>query len=150
MTTGKGSRTGEVVADSGEAGGTGAASAQSGGSISGGRIARIPVYESSPENIKLHIIEDHELEMLMNISRPVALGISCTMLGASLGLLPSVFGIIALVGKQKVVSLLDVVTVVICGVCFAIFIVTGLYAWQGQRRARKILAEIRARPLSPV
>lgn len=141
--------------DSDPAGGGGRANVPTGtyraqGDVSGGRLAGIAVLESGPENIKLHRIEDHELELMMNISRPIALAVSSATLGACLGLLPSVFAIVATVLKPASISLFDMVTVAICAVCFALFVTTGIAAIQGHRQANRLLAAIRSRPLSPL
>lgn len=118
--------------------------------VSGGRLAGIAVLESGPVNIKLHRIEDHELEMMMNISRPMSLAISSATLGAWLGLLPSVFVILSSVEQAKPVSLFDIRIVVIFAICLAVCAVTGISAVQGIRKANRLLSAIRSRPLSPL
>jgi len=116
-----------------------------------GRVAGIELLESRPKNITLHRVEDHELEMLMNISRPVALAVSTTSIGAFLGLLPSIQLIIDLVDSQQhALSSFDLILVALDAACLATGVATGVFAWRGQMQARRTLAAIRARPLSPM
>ena len=115
----------------------------------GGPLAGIDVLESRPANITLHRIEDHELELLMNISRPVALSVATTSVGVFVGLIPSTIQILKSASQQRPVSLDDLGILSAAIICRTIGIVTGFLAGKGQIQARRTLAAIRARPVHP-
>src|ERR1700691_5999480 len=108
-----------------------------------GRVSGIELLESRPRNITLHRIEDHELEMLMNISRPVALAVSTTSVGAFLGLLPSMQSTLASVNNHRPLSLFDLILVAIGAACLAVGMTTGVFAWRGQMQARRTVGALR-------
>jgi hypothetical protein len=115
-----------------------------------GRVAGIELLESRPQNITLHRIEDHELEMLMNISQPAALAVSTTSIGVFLGLLPSIQSIVSAASNHQALSSFNLILVALDAACLAVGVTTGVFAWRGQMQARRTLAAIRARPLSPM
>ena len=115
-----------------------------------GRVSGIEILESRPKNITLHSIEDHELEMLMNISSTVALSICTLAIGAFIGLLPSSFQVLGQVGHQLTVSYYEVALLVLDAICLATGAATGVFAFRGQRQASRTLTAIRARPRSPI
>jgi hypothetical protein len=45
----------------------------------------IALLQTSPDAVTFHRIEDHELDALTNISRPLSLGVSTMALGTCLG-----------------------------------------------------------------
>lgn len=104
------------------------------------------VLQTSPEVITFHRIEDHELELLTNMSRPIALALAGTTTGAFFGLLPvtvSAFG-----GESR--SNLDLLYVGLCFAAFALGAVFWPVAVRAQIKATGTLKRIRNRPTSVV
>jgi hypothetical protein len=107
----------------------------------------IPIVQTSPDEITLHRIEEHELEAFMNIARPYSLAFATTAAGGFLGLLPGVLASLGHAGTGlKTTELVEIGAAVFC---LAIAIVTGIYAGQGLLDADRAIKRIKARPKVP-
>jgi hypothetical protein len=112
--------------------------------------AGISIQQTSPSFITVHRIEDHELEMLTNISRPISLAVSTMAIGACLGLLPSALVVVEKVRAGTAIIGSDLLTLCVCVGCGVAGIIIGLYAARGQYRAHQTVSVIRSRPTSPL
>ena len=117
-----------------------------------GPQAQLPfqLYESRPESITQHVIWDYELDKLVNISRPITLGLATTLGGAFLGLLPYVIHVVGLVMGQKVIPATDFVLAMVGVACLAGASFAGYFAYQGQHDAFEIRRAVRSRNIRPV
>jgi hypothetical protein len=105
----------------------------------------VSFYETEPDSITWHKIWDFELEGLVNIARPIVLGLSTTFLGAAIGLLPTVRDTF---GKLKTPGALgdgDLVMLIVAGACLAGAIAFGFFAVRGQWDAHKLKTKIQGR-----
>lgn len=112
---------------------------------SGGQI---PLVQTSPDSITLHRIEDHELEVLMNITRPYSLGFGTMALGGFLGLLPSVLSILDRAAGG--LSRADAVILLVAGGTLVGGLILGIFAVRALVDANKAIRRIRSRPKLPV
>src|SRR4051794_14807799 len=108
---------------------------------------QIPLMQTSPDVITLHRVEDHELETLMNISRPYSLAFSTMTMGAFLGLLPSVMA--ALDRAHDGLTNSELATIIVSAGCLFSALISGSYALRALIDANKAIKRIRARPASP-
>jgi hypothetical protein len=110
-------------------------------------LGAISLVQTRPDSITLHLIEDHELEAFMNVSRPYSLAAATTSLGGFLGLLPTVLN--AFEHRASGITTTELVSVVVCAFCLATASVAGTYAVRGLIDANRALRRIRARPTFP-
>lgn len=103
------------------------------------------VFQTSPSHITCHTIFDYELDRLVNISRPLTVGFATLLLGAALGLLPSVLETVDLTTSGRPIGTSKLVILLVFGMCFASGCVFGFFAMRGQKDADNIRAEVRAR-----
>lgn len=108
------------------------------------------LYQTRPSSITYHWIWDHELEKLVNISRPVTLGLATLFAGGFLGLLPSLFEAFDKVGEGTVLSLWGLALCMTAALCLAAAIACGFFAYRGQRDAEGICSGVRTRNLTAV
>lgn len=104
----------------------------------------IPIYETNPTGITLHRIEDHELEALTNISRPIALAVAGAAAGGLLGLVPGGFSAFDHLSSKSVTGG-DMVTLLLCGGCAVAAVIAWPMAIMGQIKAATTLKAIRGR-----
>jgi hypothetical protein len=112
-------------------------------------LGGIAVYQTSPQRLTMHRIEDHELELLVNISRPIMLTLAGVFGGGFLGLLPAAISAYQHVGSRNV-TVSDLTSVLVCGACFVGVIVSGVISALAQKKASATIANIRGRVASPV
>jgi hypothetical protein len=109
--------------------------------------AGIALRKTSPEYVTFHLIEDYELEMITNISRPISLSLAGAALGGILGLSPNVVAAFGAASKATASSG-DLITLCIWGGCVVGFVITGFLAAKGESQAAATKQNIRARPTS--
>jgi hypothetical protein len=112
-------------------------------------VGGIAVYQTSPQRLTMHRIEDHELELLINISRPIMLTLAGVFGGGFLGLLPAAILAYQHVNTQSVTAS-DLTSVLVCGACLVGVVVSGVISALAQRKASATIANIRSRVASPV
>ena len=105
----------------------------------------VQILETRPESITWHIIWDHELENLTNISRPIILGLATTFLGCFIGLVPASFDVFERASRLDPLSLGAISAVIAAGASLAFSIAFGFFAIRGQRDAWSIKNDIRTR-----
>lgn len=105
----------------------------------------VQLKETRPKSITWHIIWDHELEGLTNISRPIVLGLSTTFLGALFGFTPDIFGLCTRLLSKQILTASDLFTCVASGCCATAAIIFGYFAIRGQVDAQKIKSGVRSR-----
>jgi hypothetical protein len=115
-----------------------------------GESPGILITHTTPESIQFHLVEDHELETLMNLSLPLSFGVCTTALGAALGFTPDAIGVITDVKEASPVSVADLATSFIWIGCLVTFVITGLFTIGGARQTRTVLNNIRSRPRNPL
>lgn len=124
------------------------------GEDSENRAAIVPTFERSlpfqlletrPESITWHMIFDHELDKLVNISRPITTATSTLLLGAMLGLLPSTLDIIQRAQTRDNIDVYDLALLGLAAICLAAGAVTAFYACRGQLDATAIRNAVRGR-----
>jgi len=108
-------------------------------------IPGLRILETRPDSITWHIVWDHELEGLMNISRPISLGLSTMFIGAALGLLPAVIAAIAAASAAKPMAIDTLLLALTAAVCLAAGIACGCYAARGISDAKAIRKQVRER-----
>lgn len=108
------------------------------------------VFETRPGSITQHVIWDYELEKLVNISRPLTLGGATTLIGAFLGLLPSVIDTISTVVDGDPLGLGHLVLSLVAALCLAAGAVAGFFAYEGQKDAFGIRNTVRSRNIRAV
>jgi hypothetical protein len=108
----------------------------------------IEIVATAPENIKLHSIQDFELDALTNISRPIVLCFSTMLLGGALGLLPSVLDGFGKLPQGKY-QFNDIVILAAATACLAAGSVFAFFAARSLADAERIKREIRSRPYRP-
>ena len=103
------------------------------------------IYQTQPERLSWHVIEDHQLSQLTNVSRPVVLGLTTTFLGAAVGLLIPAVSAWERYGPTHVLSMTDLATIIAfcCSVVATLFL--GVFAVRGQLDAVSLVSEIRNR-----
>lgn len=103
------------------------------------------IYQTQPERLSWHVIEDHQLSQLTNASRPVVLGLTTTFLGAAIGLLIPAVSAWERYGPTQSLSVTDLVTIIsfCCSIVATLFL--GFFAVRGQLDAIKLVNEIRNR-----
>jgi hypothetical protein len=104
------------------------------------------ILQTRPEQLSWHVIEDHQLDQLTNISRPIILGLTTTFLGAAIGLLAPALLAWEHYGPTQVLSKSDLATMLAfcCSVVAALTF--GFFAARGQMDAMKVVRAIRNRP----
>lgn len=105
----------------------------------------IPFYETEPASITWHKIWDHELDSMTNIARPIVLGISTTLVGATLGLVPSFAAIAEKMGEGAAISSAEGAILMCFGACAAGAAAFGFFAIRGQLDAQKVKRDVRNR-----
>jgi len=105
----------------------------------------IPFYETEPDSITWHKIWDHELDNLTNVSRPLVSAGATTLLGAVLGLVPSLAEIYGKVLRGATLGLVDLLVVGLGGACLAAGLVCAAFAIRAQLDAQSVKTKIRAR-----
>src|SRR5690606_19797988 len=100
----------------------------------GGSVTKYPIQilETRPESITWHVIWDHELEKITNISRPIILGLATTLLGGFLGLLPMSLGVIRASNASSAVTLEGLAAVIVAALCLSGFVALGFFSIRGQ------------------
>lgn len=106
----------------------------------------IALYERSPTDITFHRIEDHELEALTKLSRPLSMAVAGTATGGFLGLAVLVVGALDRVGTSQLAGT-DITAIVLCAICLTVSCITWPIAIRGERRACNSVTRIRSRPL---
>lgn len=104
----------------------------------------IAIYQTNPAAITLHTIEDHELESLTNISRPISLGVAGTATGGLLSFMTPAFAAYAHLNAHSITPS-DFASVCIFIICTVLSAVAWPYAISGQIKARRMLKSIRGR-----
>lgn len=105
------------------------------------------LFETRPSSITWHWIWDHELEKLVNISRPITLGLATAFAGCFVGLLPSIFEAFDRVSGGEVLGLGSLVLCMVAAVCLAAGAVCGFFAYRGQVDAQTVCGTVRTRNL---
>ncbi|WP_271068868.1 hypothetical protein [Caulobacter sp. NIBR1757] len=118
--------------------------------MNAGSTLPFQIFETRPDSITWHFIFDHELDKLVNISRPIALGLSTMLLGAFLGLLPSIADAVHLAVVHKPVGLFSLFLVAVGVGCLAGGGFCGFFALQGQSDANALRDLIKSRNLRAV
>lgn len=103
------------------------------------------IYQTQPERLSWHVIEDHQLSQLTNISRPVVLGLTTTFLGAAIGFLIPAISAWERYGPNHVLSTTDLTTIIAFSCSVVATFVLGVFAVRGQLDAVKLVNEIRNR-----
>ena len=104
----------------------------------------IQIVQTVPSKIAMHTIEDHLLDKLTNVSRPIPLAIAGVAAGGILGLLPTLRQAAPAIGTAQF-SGGDLLFVALASMLVPIAIYCGWIAYEGEREARRLVAEIRAR-----
>lgn len=103
----------------------------------------INIVQTTPDTITFHRIQDHELELLTNISRPIALSLAGAVTGVFFAFVP------ATISAFQDVSGVDAADMIYVGLCFAAFALAAVFwpvAIAAQKKTGKTLKDIRARP----
>lgn len=108
------------------------------------------IFQTSQSHITCHTIFDYELDRLVNISRPLTVGVATLLIGAALGLLPSVLDIAELAKSGQITSLSKLFLLFVFGMSLAGGGVCGFFALRGQKDANDIRADVRARTAIPI
>ena len=108
-------------------------------------VAPVQILETRPKTITWHVIWDHELASLTNISRPITLGLATTFLGGTIGLLPNTMAAVSKAMAGQTIAPGDVPTLIIAGGCAAATVAFGFFGVRGQMDARQIVRTIRNR-----
>ncbi len=117
------------------------------GNLDGSSTIRL--VETSPTEIVFHRIEDHQLEQLTNISRPVTLAVSGAAVGAFFSLLPSAIDALGKVGTTQLTRG-GMAYCLIDAVCFLAALIFGYSAAKGEVQAKDTVKAIRAREQRPI
>jgi hypothetical protein len=114
--------------------------------------AQLPfqLLETRPDSITWHMIWDHELDRLVNISRPITLGVATTLAGAFLGLLPSVAKTLEDASERAPADLGDISLSLVAAACLAGAVVASFFAYRGQVDAFAVRENVRSRNIRPV
>lgn len=104
----------------------------------------VPVYQTRPERLTLHAVEEHELQQMMNVTRPLTLAGAGAFAGGLLGAAPGAVSAIATVGS-RVTTTADVVNIAIGFGCLVGLLICAPVAVKGQVDANRIMAAVRAR-----
>lgn len=108
------------------------------------KVATIKLVETSPSEIVLHRIEDHQLESLTNVSRPLTLAVAGAAAGAFFSFLPLTVEAFSSFGTDNFTRG-SLINCMIMTVSFVVLIFSGASAWKGEVKARDILKSIRKR-----
>ena len=111
----------------------------------GERHLPFQLLETRPTSITWHMIFDHELNTLVNISRPLTLGLATLLIGAALGLLPSVVESFSAAGRGAVIATGGLIVLCTAALCLASGVVCGFFACRGQVDAHRIRNDVRSR-----
>lgn len=113
--------------------------------MAGATPPQIEIVQTVPTRIMMHTIDDHQLNALTNVSRPLTLAGAGATFGAGIGLLPSVFA-----GLHRVGTTSFQPEDLACIVLDAIFLIATVYfgwrAYAGERDARRMVKDIKGRP----
>jgi hypothetical protein len=119
--------------------------------VAEGERPGIQITHTTPDRISFHVIEDHELEVLMSISPPKWFAVSMVTLGAFLGLVPEGINSFLRAHSHEVqASLYDMIVGAVWLSCLVACILTFIFARPGLRQANEALRSIRQRPHSPI
>lgn len=108
----------------------------------------IQIYQTVPATIAMHTIEDHQLTALTNVSRPLTLAVAGASFGAMVGILPFVLDALPRLGTESFGGT-EVFYTVFEVVAIIATIYFGSLAVKGERDAKRLVAEIRARARKP-
>lgn len=108
------------------------------------------LYETRPSGITYHWIWGHELEKLVNIARPVTLGLATLFAGGFIGLIPSLFEAFDRVGDGVALSPWALSLCMIAALCFAAAIACSVFAYKGQAAVQALCDDVRTRNLMAV
>lgn len=109
----------------------------------------IRLVETSPTEIIFHRIEDHQLEQLTNISRPLTLAVSGAAVGAFFSLLPSAIDALGKVGTAQL-NRSGMAYCLIDALALLAAVIFGYSAAKGEVEAKKTVKTIRAREQRPI
>lgn len=107
-------------------------------------IAPLQILETRPDAIICHMIQDHELDELANISRPIVLGLATCFIGVSLGTLAPLVDVIDGVGKRPS-TIGDTVTIAVFAMSVGLSLALSYFAYQGHMDALEKKRVIRSR-----
>jgi hypothetical protein len=109
----------------------------------------LPIFETRPEKLTLHMVEDHQLEALTNMSRPIALALAGASTGGFLGLIPSAMTAFHRVGTTDLTGA-DMAGALICVGCIVCAVIAWPLAIKGQIAANNAVKSIRDRSQHPI
>lgn len=112
--------------------------------VTGAGGVGLPIYETRPDRLTLHMIEDHQLDALTNISRPIALALAGAATGGFLGLAPATVTAMGRVGTTALTGA-DMASALICAGCIVGALITWPMAIKGQIAANDAVKSIRDR-----
>ena len=104
----------------------------------------IRMVETSPNEIVFHRIEDHQLEYLTNISRPLTLAGAGAAVGAFFSLTPAAVEALGKVGTANL-TIGGMIYCLASTVALILSIVFSISAYNGEIKSREVLKTIRSR-----
>lgn len=104
----------------------------------------LPIFETRPDRLTLHMVEDHQLEALTNMSRPISLALAGAATGGFLGLIPSAMVALHRVGTTDLTGA-DMASALICVGCIVCAVIAWPLAIKGQLAANRAIKNIRQR-----
>jgi hypothetical protein len=110
--------------------------------------ARIDVIQTYPAQILVHTIEEHQLDKLVNISRPISLALGGLCGGALFSFLPSALGSGKLLGTPAF-GPVDLFYIIVAILAFIGMMAFGFFAIRGEKDARKLVESIKSRQKKP-
>lgn len=116
--------------------------------LSGTPVSTIEVVQTIPTRITMHTIEDHQLTLLTNVSRPLTLAVTGILVGAFFSLLPGAVTAISHLNTKEF-STADMIYVSIDVLAFFGSLYFGTLAVRGEFEARKLVQDIRGRQQRP-
>lgn len=112
-------------------------------------VSTMQVFQTLPDSISVHTIEDHQLEALTNVSKPLPLAVAGVAAGGVLGLAPSLISALRALDTGQF-GMEQAIYVALAAMLLPAAIFFGISAWQGDRKARRLIAGIRARTKRPM
>ena len=109
----------------------------------------IKVFQTVPTSINVHMIEDHQLDTLANVSKPLPLAVAGVAAGAVLGLLPSLLAAVCAIGTAGF-GVEQALYVGLEPILLFVAVYFGISAYRGDQRARQLVDQIRSRTRQPL
>lgn len=106
--------------------------------------AEIQVVHTVPPKIRMHMIEDHQLSLIVNISKPLALAAFGACVGTFFSLLPSAIGSIDKLNTDEF-GWSDLLFIVFDTLALVGTFSFGYLSYKGNEDAKRMVADIRSR-----